>query len=583
MKYNILFIEDSEYDIELMLLHMKRKNVEVDYEVVDSAESLKKILHKRNWDIIISDHNMPGFSADKAYKIIKESKIDVPFIVVSGSIKHEKAIELMKMGAKDYVLKDYMNKLPLTVIREVEVYKKKKENEESNKKHLAIFNNISDLVLLCSLKENNKIFKIVDFNPQVLRTLEYSADEIKGMHLCDLILSDKGHIDHLIEKTLDGNTTRDRFEIKGKNRNIYGDLGLSLLKYDDERYVIVTIRDISEQEKIERALIDSKKRFEGIFHNTSIGIFVTDEKGKIVNVNNALLKIINLPMEELVNKNADEVNLFGTSRIFKQIFKEIENRDDKEITFEEKISSPRLENAIYVRYNSSIYYSRSDEMKYVISTLEDITEVTKTKIELEKAIHTINKSFNSLINVLGKIIEERDRYTAGHQMRVAMLAGEIAKEMNLSKKEIEEIEIAGRIHDIGMIKIPSEILTKPGKITDIEYQMIMTHPTIAYEILKESEMPKHIWEAVYEHHERIDGSGYPRGLKDGEITAGALILAVADVVDAMTSHKPYRPALSLDQAFEELRTFSGEKYDTNVVNACMKVFKKGFNFSGKNL
>jgi HD-GYP domain-containing protein (c-di-GMP phosphodiesterase class II) len=180
---------------------------------------------------------------------------------------------------------------------------------------------------------------------------------------------------------------------------------------------------------------------------------------------------------------------------------------------------------------------------------------------------------------MAKTVEMRDPYTAGHQQRVASLARAIAKEMGLSEEQTEGIYMAGIIHDLGKISIPSEILSKPGKITKIEFSLIKTHPRIGYDILKNIEFPWPVAQVVLHHHERMDGSGYPQGLSGNDILLDARILGVADVVEAMASHRPYRPGLGIDKALEEIVQKQGILYDTEVVEACLKVFtEKGFNF-----
>jgi putative nucleotidyltransferase with HDIG domain len=177
------------------------------------------------------------------------------------------------------------------------------------------------------------------------------------------------------------------------------------------------------------------------------------------------------------------------------------------------------------------------------------------------------------------IVESRDPYTAGHQKRVATLAQAIAKEMNLPAHQIEAIRLAGFIHDLGKISTPSEILTKPGRIAEIEFNLIKTHPQTGYEILKEIEFPFPIAQIVLQHHERMDGSGYPSGLSGEKILLEARILGVADVVEAMATHRPYRPSIGLDKALEEISYNRGTLYDSKVVDACLKVIsEKGFEF-----
>ncbi len=199
--------------------------------------------------------------------------------------------------------------------------------------------------------------------------------------------------------------------------------------------------------------------------------------------------------------------------------------------------------------------------------------------ELKRSYEKVKKSMISTVNAMSKVIELRDPYTAGHQQRVAKLAYAIAKEMGLPEDRIIGIQLAALIHDIGKMYIPAEILTKPGKLTDIEFEMIKAHPELGYNALKMIDFPWPIAEIIRQHHERLDGSGYPRGLKRDEILLEARIIGVADVVEAMASHRPYRPALGVDAALEEITKNKGKLYDPVVVDICVKLFReKGFNF-----
>ena len=191
----------------------------------------------------------------------------------------------------------------------------------------------------------------------------------------------------------------------------------------------------------------------------------------------------------------------------------------------------------------------------------------------------LRKVLEGIIHAMSLTVESRDPYTAGHQRRVAKLAAAVAKEMNLSKDRIEGIHMAGMIHDIGKISIPAEILTKPGRITEYEFGIIKLHPKVGFEILKQIEFPWPVAQMVYQHHERLDGSGYPQGLSGEAILLQAKILGVADVVESMASHRPYRPALGIEKALEEISQNKGILYDPDVVDACLRLFKeKGFEF-----
>jgi response regulator RpfG family c-di-GMP phosphodiesterase len=198
--------------------------------------------------------------------------------------------------------------------------------------------------------------------------------------------------------------------------------------------------------------------------------------------------------------------------------------------------------------------------------------------DLEKMVEDrtvrLKGALEGIIQAMARTVESRDPYTAGHQHRVADLAVAIAIEMNISKDQIEGIRMAGMIHDLGKISMPAEILSKPGQLTEIEFDLIKAHPQVGYDILNEIEFPWPIAQIVLQHHEKMNGSGYPQGLSGEDIILEARIMCVADVVEAMASHQPYRSTLGIDKALQEISQNKGILYDTEVVNACLRLFKE---------
>ncbi len=220
-----------------------------------------------------------------------------------------------------------------------------------------------------------------------------------------------------------------------------------------------------------------------------------------------------------------------------------------------------------------------EKVIYVIETVEDITERKQTEEEIRRTLERLRGAMEGTIQAMALTMEMKDTYTGGHQRRVTQLACAIAKEMGLSEEQVEGIRLAGIIHDIGKISIPIEILSKSGRISEIEFSLVKVHPQAGYDILKTIEFPYPVAQIVLQHHERLDGSGYPSGLSGEEIMLEARILGVADIVEAITSHRPYRSALGIDKALEEISRNKGVLYDPKVVDACLKLFsEKGFKF-----
>jgi putative nucleotidyltransferase with HDIG domain len=198
--------------------------------------------------------------------------------------------------------------------------------------------------------------------------------------------------------------------------------------------------------------------------------------------------------------------------------------------------------------------------------------------ELQRSYDDLRQTFIATVNALASTVEMKDPYTAGHQQWVTRLACAIAKEMGLPEEQIEGIRMAGLIHDIGKINIPAEILTKPGHLSEIQYNMVKIHPQVGCDILREIKFPWPVAQIVLQHHERMDGSGYPQGLSGEKIILEARILAVADTVEAMSSHRSYRAAHGKEMALDEISRNRGTLYDPEVVDVCLRLFEKGFRF-----
>ena len=205
--------------------------------------------------------------------------------------------------------------------------------------------------------------------------------------------------------------------------------------------------------------------------------------------------------------------------------------------------------------------------------LENANRIYQQDLEqkVEERTTKLKEALDGIIQAMGRTIEFRDPYTAGHQMRVASIAVAIAKEMGIPKDQLEWIHMAGKIHDLGKISVPAEILSKPGKLNENEFAMIKTHPSIGYDIIASIEFPWPIAQVILQHHERINGSGYPQGLSGEDILLEARILCVADVVEAMASHRPYRPALGIEKALNEISENKGVLYDSNVASALSRI------------
>lgn len=217
------------------------------------------------------------------------------------------------------------------------------------------------------------------------------------------------------------------------------------------------------------------------------------------------------------------------------------------------------------------------EIHGVVLVFRDMSEARRTEAALKESVRTLGRTLEETVAALAITTEKRDPYTAGHQLRVGSIAEAIARDMGLPEQQIQGLRVASLLHDIGKIYIPAEILSKPTMLTIHEMNLMRTHPEVGYDILKGISFPWPVADMVLQHHERLDGSGYPRGLGGDAILPGARIIMVADVVEAMSSHRPYRAALGLDAALEEIEMHAGTRYDSLAVRHCLRLFReRGF-------
>ena len=316
-------------------------------------------------------------------------------------------------------------------------------------------------------------------------------------------------------------------------------------------------KEIEYREKTEKALHMSEINFRNMIYSNADGILILDK--------NSIVKFMNPAAE----------NIFGTkSRYFVgRAFEHLVipgKPTELDITIGEGKSSVAEMRVMETEWEGQNAY---------LASLRDITDRKRMQQRLQLSLDNLKKVMDGTINAMAMAVEMRDPYTSGHQHRVAGLVQAIAEEIKLSAENIEGVYMAASIHDIGKISLPAEILSKPVKLTDIERKMIQAHSKVGYDILKGIDFSWPIAQIVLQHHERMDGSGYPHGLGGEEILIGARIVGVADVVETMASHRPYRPSLGLDKALEEISQNSGTLYDERVVNACLKLFnEKGFQF-----
>jgi PAS domain S-box-containing protein len=355
---------------------------------------------------------------------------------------------------------------------------------------------------------------------------------------------------------------------------------IPLVKDGEFDGMICTVEDVTEQKLAHDALFQAEQKYRSIFENAVEGIFQSSPEGRFVSINPAVVRIHGYDsIEDMMNaiSNVETKQLYVNPEQRKEYIRLLKDRGRVE-NFEAEMykkDGTRIWTSMNVRAASD----DAGNILYFEGTIEDITRRKHSEEKLVRTVESLRCAVNTTIQTLAAAVETKDPYTAGHQRQATDLARMIAAEMGLSADTIEGIRMACSIHDIGKISIPTEILSKPTKLSDIEFSLIKTHSESGYNMLKDVESPRPLADIVLQHHERMDGSGYPKGLKGDEILTEARIIAVADVVEAISSHRPYRPAKGIDAALKEIEHNAGILYDREVVEVCLRLFReKGFKF-----
>ncbi len=322
---------------------------------------------------------------------------------------------------------------------------------------------------------------------------------------------------------------------------------------------------------------ESEERFRSLSENSPDIIYTVGTKGDFTYVNPAWERILGYPAGKVVGKYfidfVRKEDIPNYIRLFKSV------RDGRHTVRDEigilvhKDGTDR-----FFSLSGAPNLDADGNVVGIVGTFKDITDLKRSQEELRKSFQKLQGTLDVTIQAISMIVEARDPYTSGHQERVARLSCAIARKMGLSEERKTGIRMAALIHDIGKINVPAEILSKPTRLNDIEFAMIRTHPQVGYNILKTIDFPFSVEQIVLQHHERMNGTGYPAGLLGGDILLEARILAVSDVVESMASHRPYRPALGVEAALTEITQNKGIAFDSGVVDACVQVFQEGFKF-----
>lgn len=483
-------------------------------------------------------------------------------VTKGGRIRYVEANTVSLSGEKVRVL---------GILRDITEQKQTEEAlRESEEKHRTLVEQASDGIIIIQ----DDIFKYA--NKRVEEMSGYAIEELIGSPPNKFIsIKDNPKLSEYYNNRKAGKKSPRVYELPIKHKDghdLFVEFNTVPITYQGKPANMIIIRDITERKRAEEVIAESKQRYKDLVEKAGVAILIDDFEGNLRYCNKKYAEMFGYTMEEMKGQSIDTlvypddvptVRRYHRGRVRgKDVPSKYECRgirkDGSTINIEV--------NAVALRENGGIVGTRC--------YIWDITDRKRAEEEKQNIYEKLRKGLEETINALSSAVETRDPYTAGHQQRVANLASAIAREMNLSEAQVEGIRMAGVVHDVGKIRVPAEILSKPGAIDEIDFSIIKSHPQIGFNILRKIEFPYLVGQIILQHHERLNGSGYPAGLSGEKILLEAKILAVADVVEAMASHRPYRPALGVDKALKEISRNKGILYDPKVVDACLKLFRQ---------
>jgi len=439
-------------------------------------------------------------------------------------------------------------------------------HRKSERKYRSLFDSIRDAILVADTDRN-----IINCNPAFTELFGYKLDEIEGKKT-EFIYHDKAEFEDLgneIEESIDKPNFFYTIHYEKKSGEIFpGETNVFYLRNDSDEVMgfIGLVRNVSERIAQEEALRRSERRYRTVFEGTGTAMFIEDESEIIRRVNNEFEILTGYSAKEAeAGMNPQDLIASKDLDLVKR---------NHELRMEDPASAPSRYSVTLKRKTGEtrevlVIVSRIPNSKSFVTSLVDITELQSTK-------QLLRQSFVELAETTSRVLGVRDPYTQQHEQRVAELAREVGERVGLEKERLLGLYLGGILHDIGKIAIPETILTKPGKLKDIEWKMIKSHPEVGYDqILKDTDFPWPVAEMTLRHHERLDGSGYPDGLKGDQLSLEVRILSVCDVVEAMSTRRPYREARTREEVMDELARGSGVKYDPDIVEILNEMIEDG--------
>ena len=578
----ILVVDNDKLILEFArdLIEKEGHEVKLAEDGLEALDILKSYLP----DIIFADLVMPNIDGRKLCNAIREMRqLSDCWIVVMSALATEEKIDLDELGADIVVAKGPLSDLGpilLSVINHPEENRKKCRSgqvlgvedmwpRQITRELLWAKQHVE--VILEKMEEGIVEIetggRIVSANAQVRSITCLSENDLLGKEFTTLFSAEhKPRIAELLSQNdADKKITEDApVQLNGHLVTV------NIIPLKD--HAVVIINDITERKKKERELQESQDRFRFLVDNMLDAAIIIDPDGKTLFANKAAVDLLGINSPEYgIGINVDKFIHPDSRKAFIKNYLKTKKGHDKILT-EYKIVTPQGEEKDVEGLGTSIMYKGKQAY---IATLRDITERKKAEEQIKEGIIRLSKNLEDTVISLASAFEMKDPYTAGHQRRVTEIATAIALEMGFDPERLQGLRLASLVHDIGKVNVPVEILSKPGTLSELEFELIRTHSEAGYNILKKINFPWPIAKMVLQHHERMDGSGYPNGLTGEEILLEARIIAVADVVEAMATHRPYRASLGVGFALEEIEANRGRLYDKVVADICLSLFRTG--------
>ncbi len=447
---------------------------------------------------------------------------------------------------------------------------------ESEYRYKALFENSGMGILF--LEED----LILDCNAKAANIFQCEQNELTGMKPYDLspekqpdgcISAERAS--EIIQEAINGKAQFFRWvHTRANGEHFPAEISLNAVKIAGKNFIQATVSDITSREKTERALLASEKNYRTLSNNVPVGIFRSDPvgHGSLLAVNPMMATMFGYDtQDDLIQQKPQLLFDKPESRIsFLEMLNSVGIVENFEVPMCRKDGS-EFWASISARY---LKQNNEEQTSMIDGIIKDISERKRHEETLRRSLDSLKEAVEGTVSAMSLLVEMKDPYTAGHQKGVALLATAIGREMGLDDDTIDCLRIASTLHDLGKLNVPLEILNKPGPLNNFEMDFLRTHPGAGYDILKAVEFPWPIAEVIYQHHERQDGSGYPRGLKGDEIMIEASIIAVADVVEAVASRRPYRASRGIDVALEVVLEGADTHFSREVVECCLKLFRE---------